>query len=573
MHTSYNRSSESSSSSSRSSSSQERPVRVHILQAKMDASAIAELYALIDNQRRIPKNSPFQLELCGKASDADIIVSNVRMRKRLERHLDWNIARQKAIVTPQWLRDSIQQQRIMPCGEYSALRELHDETAKNCPDCNLPSCDCTPSLATVGSTSRVSADDTMKLVTSPRIFSNYTARYACLRASPLVCPNQALAAELGVLYLHRDLEGKAVNALGYQRAISVLKAYPRVITLENFDTEVRHLPYIGEKIQSKVTYLQHTTSSHPEVEQIKEFIRFGVIEECQTIRASERFWSLKTLTSVHGIGATTARNLYSIGLRTLEDMERYYDVPVADDGTLKLEEEEVIYTPNGKRIPRQARLPDLSTKAALVLRNDLEASISREEVEEMHAVVMAELEELQPGCVSTIVGGYRRGKLQSNDVDIVFSHSDLRSGGNQVKGLCRKLVQRLYDRGLVTHVTHLSGFHARDAMRTSHWDSLEKALTIFILPSDGTQKRSHRRLDLIFAAPEAYWTGVVGWTGSKMFERDLRLWAKVEKGMKFDSSGITRRHDSKKFFPKSELEVFEFLGLEWIDPTLRNADI
>lgn len=44
---------------------------------------------------------------------------------------------------------------------------------------------------------------------------------------------------------------------------------------------------------------------------------------------------------------------------------------------------------------------------------------------------------------------YRRGKLESNDVDIVISHADLRSGGDQIKGLSKKLVQRLYDRGTI----------------------------------------------------------------------------------------------------------------------------
>lgn len=58
-----------------------------------------------------------------------------------------------------------------------------------------------------------------------------------------------------------------------------------------------------------------------------------------------------------------------------------------------------------------------------------------------------------------------------------------------------------------------------------------------------------------------------------MFERDLRLWAKQEKGMKFDSSGLTRRHDSKMFLPKSEEDVFTMLGLDWIDPTSRNAGV
>jgi DNA polymerase mu len=34
----------------------------------------------------------------------------------------------------------------------------------------------------------------------------------------------------------------------------------------------------------------------------------------------------------------------------------------------------------------------------------------------------------------------------------------------------------------------------------------------------------------------------------------------------------TRRHDSKRFLPKTEEEVFQILGLPWIDPTMRNVD-
>lgn len=42
---------------------------------------------------------------------------------------------------------------------------------------------------------------------------------------------------------------------------------------------------------------------------------------------------------------------------------------------------------------------------------------------------------------------YRRGKPQSNDVDIVITHTDWNLGSQKVKGLCRKLVQRLHEQG------------------------------------------------------------------------------------------------------------------------------
>ena len=45
-------------------------------------------------------------------------------------------------------------------------------------------------------------------------------------------------------------------------------------------------------------------------------------------------------------------------------------------------------------------------RVALGLREDVTKKIPRPEVEEMGKVVMRELDEFEPGCVSTIVGGY-----------------------------------------------------------------------------------------------------------------------------------------------------------------------
>jgi len=169
---------------------------------------------------------------------------------------------------------------------------------------------------------------------------------------------------------------------------------------------------------------------------------------------------------------------------------------------------------------------------------------------------------------------YRRGKEYSNDVDIVFSRPGI--DPKQDRGMCQALVTRLQDEGLVTHVmllssftSHHSPFSSRSSTSSQEIDTLDTALTVFKFHGEG---RVHRRLDLIFAPWNVYWTAVVGWTGSTQFERDLRIWAKQERGMKFDSSGITRVHNSEQVFVHSEEEVFQVLGLPWIDPTMRNAN-
>ncbi|PPQ63044.1 hypothetical protein CVT24_005990 [Panaeolus cyanescens] len=552
----------------------DRPIKVFLIQAKLSEQEVTNVYRIIDEHSLgdDANDGALNLQYCNNPADADIILTKISMRKRLERHIPWQLAEKTAVVCPGWLMQSVKAKQPLPCGDFVVIKELHGDTIEHCPhDCGTgnPGRIQLPSSPTASSSEQ---DDSVNgfippivKPTEPKVFDNWWARYSCQRASPLVCPNQNLAEELHILCRSRELEGLGINALAYERAISIIKSYPELITKETFSRDVMELPGIGEKIQSK----------------IHEFLKNGFIEESRVIRQSERYQAITLFASIYGIGPANARKLYDIGLRTFEDLERYYDIRVGGD--LKAIEPNMV-TPNGKKIPPSTKIPEITVKVGIALRNELDAPIPREEVEAIYCEVMAQLNILEPGCEATIVGGYRRGKPRSNDVDIVITHP------TKAKGLCKRFAQHLYQAGLVTHILHLSGFHAHDALRTEHWDSLEKALTVFILPEGTKFKRTHRRLDLIFAMPEAYWTAVIGWSGSKMFERDLRLYAKEEKyvdsayrieslskshlrrGLKFDSSGLTRRRDSLLYVPRSEEEVFQILGLDWIDPTMRNAD-
>lgn len=84
----------SSSSSSESSShtqkrtrdSETRPldaVRVHIIQAKMGPDTVAELLGLVDAVSAVH---------CSAAEDAEVLVTAITMRARLERHVSWALA-------------------------------------------------------------------------------------------------------------------------------------------------------------------------------------------------------------------------------------------------------------------------------------------------------------------------------------------------------------------------------------------------------------------------------------------------------------------------------------------------
>jgi hypothetical protein len=126
----------------------------------------------------------------------------------------------------------------------------------------------------------------------------------------------------------------------------------------------------------------------------------------ETTRESERFKALSLFNTIYGIGPATARTLYDRGLRSLRDLEAYYEV---DTGSTPAENSEST---------------DMDIRIALGLRSDLvrtceslartraktfvltQYSIPRIEVEAIHATIMGHLNAVQPGCVSTITGGY-----------------------------------------------------------------------------------------------------------------------------------------------------------------------
>lgn len=227
------------------------------------------------------------------------------------------------MVTPQWLRDCVKQQKPLPCEAYAAIRELRTETAKNCPDCNLASCACSDSDTEAEGPSSTgkhwqttahpqSSSPAHPLEMSERPIShlplskdeqptkppahvgvpanllppdspiptrldklNYASRYACQRASPLICPNQELVRELNIMQRSRAMEGEERSALSYERAISVVKgwserrrvdgfaewwsvhlAYPHRITSI---AQVQKLPFIGQKIGTMVSTSLHVS--------------------------------------------------------------------------------------------------------------------------------------------------------------------------------------------------------------------------------------------------------------------------------------------------------------------------
>lgn len=169
------------------------------------------------------------------------------------------------------------------------------------------------------------------------------------------------------------------------------------------------------------------THRHSKVE---EYVTTGSIPEVEETRASERYQALSCFATVYGIGPARAREYYDMGMRSMANLERYYDIQPPPESLdpenpksismvnelvqeLERRDNEEIYTPNGKKVPTKGttKAPEVTIPVALALRRELDTSIPREEVEEIREVITRELDEFQPGCVSTVVGGYANAHL------------------------------------------------------------------------------------------------------------------------------------------------------------------
>ena len=162
--------------------------------------------------------------------------------------------------------------------------------------------------------------------------------------------------------------------------------------------------------------------------------------------------------------------------------------------------------------------------------------------------------------VCVVVGGYRRGKEESGDVDVILSHREEKV----TKNLVVDVVRSLEEEGWITHTLTLQTTTSDRDQQTlpfntkghqpfhgGGFDSLDKALCVWQDPTysshdaNGEENKKnpniHRRVDIILSPWRTVGCAILGWSGGTTFQRDIRRFASHERGWKFDSSGVRER--------------------------------
>ena len=378
--------------------------------------------------------------------------------------------------------------------------------------------------------------------------------YSCERATPLHCPNDDFIEQLKKIKLARTLVADEIGVRAYSTSIASLAAYPYKLSS---DREILALPGCDHKI----AHLYHEWRTSGNIEAVEEFEADPVMK---VLRAFYSIW---------GVGATTARQFYYDGGKEWRDFD---DVII-----------------NGWNMLSRVQ------QIGLKFHDEFEAPIPRLEVESIASIVTKYARQLvDDGIESTVVGGYRRGKPDSGDVDIILSHREEEA----THGLITPMVNILEKAGWITHCLTLSEANSRRNQRTLLYrssenrgvgfDTLDKALVVWQNPEWATKEEDlatnpkaknpnvHRRVDIIISPWRTVGCAIVGWSGGTTFERDLRRYAKHMKGWKFDSSGVRQRGTGKwvdlerwtdpktraRTWQEAERRVFEGFGLEFREP-------
>jgi len=186
--------------------------------------------------------------------------------------------------------------------------------------------------------------------------------------------------------------------------------------------------------------------------------------------------------------------------------------------------------------------------------DEFQLKIPRAEVEAISNTILKHAKKIRKGFQMVIVGGYRRGKLESGDVDVVLSHPDEAA----TDGFVEHIVVSLEKEKFITHTLTLSIKNSERGQLPVSWkgnekragtgfDTLDKALVVWQDPKwttgEAKNPNPHRRVDIIISPWKTVGCAVLGWTSGTTFQRDLRRYCKKERSLKFDSSGVRSRVD------------------------------
>ncbi|CDQ62742.1 DNA polymerase beta [Oncorhynchus mykiss] len=332
------------------------------------------------------------------------------------------------------------------------------------------------------------------------------------RKAPQESPNEGITDFLTELANYERNVNRAIHKYNaYRKAASVISKYPQKI--KNGE-EAKKLDGVGKEIAKK----------------IDEFLQTGTLKKLEKIRNDDTSSSINFLTRVTGIGPAAARKFFDEGVKTLEDLKKIEH---------KLNHHQQI---------------------GLKYFEEFEKRIPRSEMTKMETLILQELELVDTEYIGTICGSYRRGAESSGDIDILLTHPNYTSVDEKQPKLLHAVVEHFESIGFIT-------------------DTLSKGDTKYMGVCQLQQKDEdeeeylHRRIDIRLIPKDQYYCGVLYFTGSDIFNKNMRTHA-LEKGFTLNEYtirpvGVTGMA-GEPLMVDSEKDIFDYIQWKYREPKERS---
>lgn len=233
------------------------------------------------------------------------------------------------------------------------------------------------------------------------------------------------------------------------------------------------------------------------------------------------------LAEVNGIGERTAYELYkTYGVKTIDDLKKLYE-------------------------SGQISLPDPIIKG-LKYYGIVQDKIPREEIMEIDEYLHQVLLEIDPELFGIICGSYRRLAPTSGDIDMLIVHPKVKNISAKVtlkKNYLAIFISRLIDDGFIV-----------DSLTAENVSTKYMGYCRY-------NDYPIRRIDIRFIPYDSYHTAILYFTGPKEFNTRMRRLANTM-GYSLSEYGLTDEN-GKLIKVRSEKEVFDILGMEYIPPEKR----
>ena len=226
-----------------------------------------------------------------------------------------------------------------------------------------------------------------------------------------------------------------------------------------------------------------------------------------------------TLMTVHGVGIQAARKFAKSGIHTVDQLRRAY-------------------------MDSKVQLTD-AQKLGLKYYDDMQLRIPFSEMQKHEKFIRDRMTGLSKTARVDIVGSYRRRCKDSGDIDMLITDAT----DNHL--LFEQFVDYLED------CEYAFGELSRGEVKYNGFCRLPGYKRV-------------RRIDILYTKPEEYPFALLYFTGSGDFNKEMRAYC-LTKGLSLNQRNITKA-DTDQIAAggfKTEKEIFDFLGLKYIEPENR----